>query len=194
MGFVDGWSPMGMRRQLAGAVRHRPRRRARGSRYQLVEGIALLSKVDWQAQGPRRTSAGPTASTSARSTAGRAFLERIKGRELPGIDVGRGVAARAPPDRLHPRAHARRLPVRQRDVPTRRAGAARRDRRLGDGHRRRSEARPRLGRPELARGHHGTRRPSESSYVDMRGMPSRDQVLAHYARCRAGRSTTSTTT
>src|SRR5579864_1194336 len=56
MGFVDGWSPMGLGTGIDGR-RSWPSpfdadleaRRMLG--YQLVEGIALLSKVDWQAKG-----------------------------------------------------------------------------------------------------------------------------------------------
>ena len=35
---------------------------------------------------------------------------------------------------------------------------------------------------------------AESGYVDMRGMPSKDQISRTTPRCPAGRSTTSTTT
>ena len=96
-----------------------------------------------------------------------AFLERIKGRELPGFDEAVGLAARPQADRLHPRAHARRLPVRQRDVPPRRPGPAGRHRRLGDGHRRRPEARPRPGwcrpGPRTRRSGDGERRRATST-------------------------------
>ena len=63
------------------------------------------------------------------------------------------MAAHAQAARLHPRLDARRLPVRERDVPPRRARAVGRDRRLGDGHRRRPEAGPRVDGAELAGGH-----------------------------------------
>ena len=71
--------PDGLRRRL---VADGPARRAwpapfdtdlearQGLAYELVEGIALLVEGRLAGQGPRRTSAGPTASTSARSTAG----------------------------------------------------------------------------------------------------------------------------
>src|SRR5262249_57779060 len=49
MGFVDGWSPMGRTGWPAPFdtdLSTRP-----GLAYQLAEGIALLSKVDWRAKG-----------------------------------------------------------------------------------------------------------------------------------------------
>ena len=69
MGFVDGWSPMYTRRQWPAPFDTDLEAR-RGLAFQLVEGIALLSKVDWRAKGLGDLG-GPTASTSARSTGGR---------------------------------------------------------------------------------------------------------------------------
>ena len=57
MGFVHGWSPMG--------VTHWPPPfdhdldASRGLAYQLAEGIALLSKVDWKARGLEGRSGRP---------------------------------------------------------------------------------------------------------------------------------------
>jgi len=93
---------------------------------------------------------------------------------------GGGVAAHPPAALLPSRDHARRLPVRQRHVPPRRAGAPGRHRRLGDGHRRD----PLLdlgwvinGWPDdTSAGAQGT-----ISYVDFTGMPSRDELLDAYA-------------
>ena len=145
-------------RRLAGAVRHRPRGARRASPTSSSRASRCSSKVDWQAKGL----AGPRPPRRLPRAPGRP-LDRVpradQGPRAARLRRGVGVAARAPADRLHPRAHARRLPVRQRDVPARRAGAARRDRRLGDGHRRRPEARPRLGRAELARRHERAPRP-----------------------------------
>ena len=128
-----------------------------GLAYQLVEGIALLSKVDWQAKGLQDLGR-PDGFHERQVDRWTAFLERIKGRELPGFDEAVGLAAGPPADRLHPRPHARRLPVRQRHVPPRRPGPAGGHRRLGDGHGRRPQARPRLGRALVARGHQRGRR------------------------------------
>src|SRR3954469_1758376 len=57
MGFVDGWSPMGLERGKWPAPFDADLEARKGLAYQLVEGIALLSKVDWQGKGvqdPRR--------------------------------------------------------------------------------------------------------------------------------------------
>jgi aminoglycoside phosphotransferase (APT) family kinase protein len=56
MGFVDGWSPMGLETKPDGS-RPRPApfdsdlAARQGLSYQLVEGIALLGNVDWQEKG-----------------------------------------------------------------------------------------------------------------------------------------------
>ena len=143
MGFVDGWSPMGTRR--TGRRRSTPTsRRAAAWPWQLVEGIALLSKVDWRAKGLEDL--GRPDGFHERQVDRWTRLPRAhQGPGAARLRRGRGLAARPPADRLRPRADARRLPVRQRDVPPRGAGAAGRHRRLGDGHGRRPQARPRRG-------------------------------------------------
>jgi hypothetical protein len=83
--------PDGLRRRLVADEHRRLAARPfdtdldarRGLGLQLVEGIALLSKVDWRARGPRTTSAAPTASTSARSTAGRRSSSGSRGASSP---------------------------------------------------------------------------------------------------------------
>ena len=59
-----------------------------GLAYQLVEGIALLSKVDWQAKGLHDLGR-PDGFHERQVDRWTAFLERIKGRELPGLRRGR---------------------------------------------------------------------------------------------------------
>ncbi len=151
MGFVDGWSPMSDAAPVAGALRHGPRGAPRSG---LPAGRGHRPARQRRLAAPRAstTSGDPTASTSARSTAGPPSWSASRDASCP--------ASTRPPrgcgrtDRsTTSRAHARRLPVRQRHVQARRAGAAGRHRRLGDGHRRRPQARPRLGRQLLARGH-----------------------------------------
>jgi aminoglycoside phosphotransferase (APT) family kinase protein len=85
MGFVDGWSPMespgrwpepfdsdlDARKDLA---------------YQLVEGIALLGNVDWRTKGLGDLGR-PDGYHDRQVDRWTAFLERIKGRDLPGFDV-----------------------------------------------------------------------------------------------------------
>ena len=192
MGFVDGWSPMATRR-LWPAPFDTDLEARRGLAFQLVEGIALLGNVDWQAKGLQDLGR-PEGFHERQVDRWTAFLERIKGRELPGLRRGGRVAAGAPADRLHPRPHARRLPVRQRHVQARRAGAAGRHRGLGDGHRGRPEARPGLGRAVVARGHHGRRGPGGRLRRHDRHAARGTRSWPTTPRRRAARSTTSTTT
>ena len=56
-----------------------------GLAYELVDGIALLSKVDWQAKGLEDLGR-PDGFHERQVDRWTAFLERIKGRELPGFD------------------------------------------------------------------------------------------------------------
>ena len=83
MGYVDGWSPISVDdwpEPFASDIEAK-----RGLAYQLVEGIALLSKVDWRAQGLEGLGR-PDGFHERQVDRWTAFLERIKGRELPGFD------------------------------------------------------------------------------------------------------------
>ena len=176
MGYVDGWSPMNTDGWPAPFDTDLEARK--GLAFELVDGISLLSKVDWKAKGLSDLG-HPDGFHERQVDRWTAFLERIKGRELPGFDEASAWLRAAPADRLHPRAHARRLPVRQRHVPPRGTGPDGRHRGLGDGHGRRPEARPGLGGQRVA-GEIPTTRPG-ITYVDMAGMPSRSAVLDRYA-------------
>ena len=85
MGFVDGWSPMGMERGKWPAPFDTDLEARQGLAYQLVEGIALLSKVDWKAKGLEDLGR-PDGFHERQVDRWTAFFERIKGRELPGFD------------------------------------------------------------------------------------------------------------
>jgi aminoglycoside phosphotransferase (APT) family kinase protein len=84
MGFVDGWSPMAMRGQWPAPFDTDLAAR-RGLALELVGGIALLSNVDWQAKGLADLGR-PDGFHERQVDRWTAFLERIKGRELPGFD------------------------------------------------------------------------------------------------------------
>jgi aminoglycoside phosphotransferase (APT) family kinase protein len=84
MGFVDGWSPMGRDDWPAPFDTNLAARAGLG--FQLVEGIALLSRVDWRAQGLEGLGR-PDGFHERQVARWTAFHDRIKGRELPGIDV-----------------------------------------------------------------------------------------------------------
>jgi aminoglycoside phosphotransferase (APT) family kinase protein len=84
MGFVDGWSPMstdGWPSPFDADLEAR-----RGLAYQLVGGIALLGGVDWRARGLEGLGR-PEGFHDRQVDRWTAFLERIKTRELPGFDV-----------------------------------------------------------------------------------------------------------
>ncbi len=85
MGFVDGWSPMAMRGQWPEPFNTDPQAR-RGLAFQLVEGIARMSAVDWKAKG--LTDLGrPDGFHDRQVDRWMAFYDRVKTRELPGMDV-----------------------------------------------------------------------------------------------------------
>ena len=83
MGWVDGWSPMNTDGWPAPFDTDLDARK--GLAYQLVEGIALLGNVDWQAKGLQDLGR-PDGFHERQVDRWTAFLERIKGRELPGFD------------------------------------------------------------------------------------------------------------
>jgi aminoglycoside phosphotransferase (APT) family kinase protein len=84
MGFVDGWSPMNARDGWPAPFDTDLDAR-RGLAFELIEGIARLSKVDWQAKGLADLGR-PEGFHERQVDRWTAFLERIKGRELPGFD------------------------------------------------------------------------------------------------------------
>ena len=83
MGYVDGWSPMNTDGWPAPFDTDLEARK--GLAFELVDGIALLSKVDWQAKGLADLG-HPDGFHDRQVDRWTAFLERIKGRELPGFD------------------------------------------------------------------------------------------------------------
>jgi aminoglycoside phosphotransferase (APT) family kinase protein len=85
MGFVDGWSPMNLVDRRWPAPFDDDLDARKGLAYQLVEGIALLGNVDWQAKGLHDLGR-PDGFHERQVERWTAFLDRIKGRELPGFD------------------------------------------------------------------------------------------------------------
>lgn len=84
MGFVDGWSPMSSPGKWPEPFQSDLDAR-KDLAYQLVEGIALLGRVDWQAKGLHGLGR-PDGFHERQVDRWTAFLDRIKGRELPGFD------------------------------------------------------------------------------------------------------------
>jgi aminoglycoside phosphotransferase (APT) family kinase protein len=179
MGFVDGWSPMGIERGKWPAPFDTDLEARKGLAYQLVEGIALLSKVDWQAKGLQDLGR-PDGFHERQVDRWTAFLERIKGRELPGLDEASAwLRAHRPIDYLPGLMHGdyQFANVMYDDgAPARLAAIV--DWEMGT-----------VGDPKLDLAWvvqswpDDTMAPAarESSYVDMYAMPSRTQMLEHYA-------------
>jgi aminoglycoside phosphotransferase (APT) family kinase protein len=179
MGFVDGWSPMGMVERRWPAPFDTDLTARAGLAYQLAEGIALLSKVDWQVK-ELHDLGRPDGFHERQVERWTTFLERIKGRDLPGFDVAAAwLRAHRPLDYIpglmhgdyqfanvmyHYGAPARLAAIVDWEMGT-----------VGD---------PKLDLGWMVQGwpdDPNARDATESGYVDMRGMPSRSQVVDHYA-------------
>ena len=84
MGFVDGWSPMATPGRWPAPFDTDLEAR-KGLAYQLAEGIALLGNVDWKAKGLHDLGR-PDGFHERQVDRWTSFLNRIKKRELPGFD------------------------------------------------------------------------------------------------------------
>jgi aminoglycoside phosphotransferase (APT) family kinase protein len=178
MGFVEGWSPMGLTDGWPSPFDTNLDAR-KGLAYQLVEGIAKLSKVDWQAKGLQDLGR-PDGFHERQVDRWTAFLERVKGRELPGCDEAAAwLRAHRPIDFVPGLMHGdyQFANVMYEDgAPARLAAIV--DWEMGT-----------VGDPKLDLGWVVQSWPTDTTtpdgagggYVDMYGMPSRDDVLAHYA-------------
>jgi aminoglycoside phosphotransferase (APT) family kinase protein len=150
-----------------------------GLAFQLVEGIALLSNVDWRAKGLEGLGR-PDGFHERQVDRWTAFLERIKGRELPGFDVAAAwLREHRPLDYVpgimhgdyqfanvmyHHGAPARLAAIVDWEMGT-----------VGD---------PKLDLGWVVQGwpdNMDAPEAGELSYVDHTGMPSREQVLERYA-------------
>ncbi|ART68967.1 acyl-CoA dehydrogenase [Mycobacterium dioxanotrophicus] len=176
MGFVDGWSPMDQHGRwpepFDSDLTARP-----GLSYQLAEGIALLARVDWQARGLGNLGR-PDGFHERQVDRWIGFLDRIKNRDLPGLEVATTwLRAHRPldfvPGLMHGDYQFANVMYRH-GAPAQLAAIV--DWEMGT-----------VGDPKLdlawmvqswPAGESGE---SDMNYVDMRGMPSRDQVVAHYA-------------
>jgi len=184
MGFVDGWSPMGLEPQPDGS-RHWPEpfdadlEARKGLAYQLVEGIALLGNVDWRAKGLDDLGR-PDGFHERQVDRWTAFLERIKGRELPGFDEASAwLRAHRPidyvPGLMHGDYQFANVMFRHGAPATLAAIVDWEMGTVGD---------PKLDLGWVVQGWPEDTMavdPTAASYVDMYAMPSRDELLAHYA-------------
>jgi aminoglycoside phosphotransferase (APT) family kinase protein len=182
MGFVDGWSPMGQEQPDGSRPWPEPFQSdleaRRGLALQLVEGIALLSKVDWRAKG--LTDVGrPDGFHERQVERWSTFLDRFKGRELPGFDVAAAwLRERRPIDYLPGIMHGDYQFANvmfEQGAPARLAAMV--DWEMG------TVGDPKLDLAHVVHGWPDTTDPvaGAGGYVDLYGMPSRDELVAHYA-------------
>jgi aminoglycoside phosphotransferase (APT) family kinase protein len=183
MAFVDGWSPMELdERQWPEPFDTDLDARA-GLAYQLAEGIALLSKVDWKAKGLDDLGR-PDGFHERQVARWTGFFERIKGREIDGLDVAtEWLRTHRPldfiPGLMHGDYQFANVMYRH-GAPARLAALV--DWEMG------TVGDPKLDLgwmvqswPEDTDGDRQDADDSAMSYVDMRGMPSRAKVVDHYA-------------
>jgi aminoglycoside phosphotransferase (APT) family kinase protein len=178
MGFVDGWSPMQTRRHWPAPFDADVAAR-RGLAFQLIEGIARLARVDWRARGLAGLGR-PQGFHERQVDRWTAFHDRIKGRELPGFqEAAAWLRAHRPLDYVPGLMHG---DYQFANVMFRHGGPARLaalvDWEMGT-----------VGDPKLDLGWVMQSWPEDTSggdgsvggYVDLTGMPSRGELLAHYA-------------
>lgn len=179
MGFIDGWSPMGMVEKRWPEPFDTDLGARAGLGYQLAEGIALLSRVDWEAKGLHDLGR-PDGFHERQVERWTRFFERIKGRDLPGFDeAARWLNDNRPldyrPGLMHGDYQFANVMF-EYGAPARLAALV--DWEMGT-----------VGDPKLDLGWMVQGWPDDttadaaatSGYVNMQGMPSRDQVVAHYA-------------
>jgi aminoglycoside phosphotransferase (APT) family kinase protein len=178
MGFVDGWSPLQTRRHWPAPFDTDAEQR-RGLSFQLIEGIGLLSQVDWQARGLADLGR-PDGFHERQVDRWIAFFSKTKGRDLPGFDEAAAwLRAHRPLDYVPGLMHG---DYQFANVMFRHGGPARLaaivDWETGT-----------VGDPKLDLGWVVQSWPEDTSggdgsvggYVDLTGMPSRSEVLAHYS-------------
>jgi len=179
MGFVDGWSPMSTRRNWPEPFNSDAEQR-RGLSFQLIEGIALLSRVDWKARGLAGLGR-PDGFHERQVDRWTAFLDRIRGRELDGFhEAAAWLRAHQPLDYIPGIMHG---DYQFANVMFRHGGPARLaalvDWEMGT-----------VGDPKLDLGWVIQSWPEDTSggdgsvggYVDLTGMPSRTELLEHYSK------------
>ncbi len=176
MGFVDGWSPMDQHGKWPEPFDSDVEART-GLSYQLAEGIALLSKIDWKAKGLQDLGR-PDGFHERQVDRWIAFFERIKGREIDGLDVAtEWLRSHRPLDFIPGLMHGDYQfanVMYKHGAPAQLAAIV--DWEMGT-----------VGDPKLDLGWmvqswpEDTNTSSAMSYVDMRGMPSRTAVVDHYA-------------
>ena len=177
MGFVDGWSPMDLHERKWPAPFDTDLAARAGLAYQLAEGIALLSKVDWKAKGLQDLGR-PDGFHERQVDRWTGFFERIKGREIDGLDVAtQWLRTHKPLDFIPGLMHGdyQFANVMYQDgAPAKLAAIV--DWEMG------TVGDPKLDLGWMVQSWPEKDEPSAMSYVDMSGMPSRTEVVDHYAK------------
>lgn len=181
MGFVEGWSPIN--EPGWPAPFDTDQRERAGLAFQLVDGIVEMGRVDWKARGLADLGR-PDGFHERQVERWTRFFERIKGREVPGLDeASRWLADRRPLDfvpgvmhgdyqfanvMFHHGAPARLAAIVDWEMGT-----------IGD---------PKLDLAWVLQGWPEDTRAQENAigYVDITGMPGRSELLGYYSE-RAGR-------
>jgi aminoglycoside phosphotransferase (APT) family kinase protein len=178
MGFVEGWSPMETHGTWPEPFNSDIEARA-GLGYQLAEGIALLSKVDWKARGLEGLGR-PEHFHERQVDRWEKFFESVKSRELDGMAVAsKWLRNHKPLDYIPGIMHGDYQfanVMYHHGAPARLSALV--DWEMGT-----------VGDPKLDLGwmiqawpaDTSNPDPSKMGYVDYRGMPSKEQVLDHYA-------------
>jgi aminoglycoside phosphotransferase (APT) family kinase protein len=175
MGFVDGWSCMDDRDGWPAPFDTDVDAR-QGLAYQLVEGPALMSKVDWQGRGLGDLGR-PEGYHERQVERWTRFLDRIKGRDLPGFDEASAwLGTHAPldfvPGLMHGDYQFANV-MYEHGAPARLAAIV--DWEMGT-----------IGDPKIDLAWVMQSWPTDlddppMSYVDMRGMPAADDLLHHFS-------------
>jgi aminoglycoside phosphotransferase (APT) family kinase protein len=176
MGFVDGWSPMAQKGWPEPFDSDMEARR--GLAYQLAEGAALLGNVDWRGRGLADLGR-PDGFHDRQVDRWTAFLERVKTRELPGFDVAAAwLRAHRPidfvPGIMHGDYQFANVMFKH-GAPAQLAAII--DWEMG------TVGDPKLDLAWIVQGWpEDTNDPELATrYTDMYGMPTKDQVVQHYA-------------
>lgn len=178
MGYIDGWSPMDSKRWPAPFDTDLTARA--GLAYQLAEGIALLSRVDWRAQGLADLGR-PDGFHERQVRRWTDFFARHRGRDLDGMDEAtQWLRTHRPLDYIPGIMHGDYQfanVMYEHGAPARLAALV--DWEMG------TVGDPKLDLAWMVQSWpEDTSAPEASgaSYVDLQGMPSRAQLLEHYAR------------
>nr|WP_308160426.1 phosphotransferase family protein [Mycolicibacterium goodii] len=176
MGYVDGWSPMDCHGVWPEPFNSDPSTRP-GLSYQLAEGIALLSKVDWRERGLVGLGR-PDGFHERQVDRWTGFLERIKRRDLPGFEIATDwLRTHRPldyiPGLMHGDYQFANVMYRHGAPATLAAIVDWEMGTVGD---------PKLDLAWMVQSWPtGENDSGAIDYVDMRGMPTREEVVAYYA-------------